>query len=195
MLKQLTITWLFNLGVIVFLVGVVVVWIPTAKADSPALRELRARVEALEAQSVDISVRVFNPTDITIPTAGGPQTKLPFDSERWDTDDIHDTAVMNNKKLTAQTAGKYYIFAHIVWDTNSAGYRSLGILLNGSTVIAEQRGGIADPNVPISMSVGTHYELTVGDYVEVQVSQNSGSPIDIFRVDARSPEFGMVKLP
>ena len=38
----------------------------------------------------DISVRVFNSTDISVPQAT--DTILTFDSERWDTDDIHDTA-------------------------------------------------------------------------------------------------------
>lgn len=179
------------LGTIVFLVGVVVVWLPTAEADSPAVRDLRARVEALEAQSGDISVRVFNSTNITIPNSGTPT--LNFDMERWDTHDIHDTAVADNKKLTVQTAGKYYIFAHVTWQaTGSGGGRSLGILLNGGTVIAEEGH---PTGATTSMSVSTHYDLVVGDILELQVSQASGSTVDILSVDATSPEFGMVKLP
>ena len=179
---------IYCLGLMVFLVGMVVVWIPTAKADSPALRELRARVEALEAQAVDISVRVFNSADIPI-LHQQVVTTLTFNMERWDTDGIHDP---NDSRLTAQTAGKYYIFAHITWRAvGVGGGRRLGILLNGATVIAEEH----ETGGPTSMSVSTHYELDVDDYVEVQVEQGSGNAVDILSVEAMSPEFGMVKLP
>jgi len=136
----------------------------------------------------DISTRVFNSMDITIPHVT--DTILTFDSERWDTDGIHDTAA-NTSRLTAQTAGKYYIFAHIEWD-GGAGTLNLRILLNDTTVIAEN---FVQSLRFFSMSIGTHYEFNAGDYVEVQVRQNSGVPRDILSVEASSPEFGMVKLP
>jgi hypothetical protein len=47
----------------------------------------------------------------------------------------------------------------------------------------------------ISMSVGTLYALAAGDYVEVQVFQNSGNPLLIRTIPATSPESGMAKLP
>jgi len=138
----------------------------------------------------DISVRVFDSQDVSIPSAI--LTILLFDSERWDTDDIHDTAI-DTSRLTAQTAGKYYIFAHIKWDAGGADLR-LRILLNNTTLIAEVSDvGRSGPSN--AQSIGTHYELNVGDYVEVQVRQAVGFPVDILRVDASSPEFGMVKLP
>jgi len=44
-------------------------------------------------------------------------------------------------------------------------------------------------------SISTHYELNVGDYVEVRVFPGPGLATDILQIDANSPEFGMVKLP
>ena len=53
----------------------------------------------------------------------------------------------------------------------------LRLHLNGKTVIAEQSLPNAAAPFRVSMSVGTLYALAVGDYVEVQVFQNSGNPL------------------
>lgn len=116
-------------------------------------------------------------------------TVLAFDSERYDTDVIHDTAT-NNSRLTCKTAGKYLITAHIDWDGAVAGARSIQILLNGTTIIA------ADFDASIGaggmqQSISTVYALAVNDYVEVQVFQSSGGALEVNRVDAYSPEFSM----
>jgi len=140
--------------------------------------------------ATEISVRVFNSTGFSIAQEDLAKI-LTFDSERWDTDDIHDT--VNTSRLTAQTAGKYYIFAHIVWENIPGTARILGILLNGTTIIAEQT--TTKSTRQHSISVGTHYELNVGDYVEVYAQQDGSPPTDVLRLDASSPEFGMVKLP
>jgi hypothetical protein len=42
---------------------------------------------------------------------------------------------------------------------------------------------------------GTLYALAAGDYVESQVFQNNGNPLLIRAIPAKSPEFGMAKLP
>jgi hypothetical protein len=55
----------------------------------------------------DVSARVFNSADITVPDSVN-SFYLSFDSEHWDTDNIHDTTT-NPTRLTAQTAGKYMI--------------------------------------------------------------------------------------
>ena len=150
----------------------------------------------------DISVRVFNSSNITVPqqSVGEPATTLTFDSEKWDTDDMHSTTE-NTSRLTAQTAGKYFIFGHITWQETTGG-GELRILLNGATVLASQsapafsgadnpEGGASGP----SLSVITHYELNLSDYVELQAFQRSGSGKNVLSIDARSPEFGMVKVP
>jgi len=67
--------------------------------------------------------------------------------------------------------------------------------LNGKTVIADQTLPNTGASFRISMSVGTLYAFATGDYVEVQVFQNSGNPLLIRHIPATSPEFGMAKLP
>jgi len=144
----------------------------------------------------DVSVRVFNSTDITVPQLKpGEWTSLTFDSERWDTANLHETAT-NSGRLKAPVAGKYYIFANITWESPiGTGLWGLRLQLNGKTVIAEQSLPNTAAPFRISMSVGTLYALAAGDYVEVQVFQNSGNPLLIRTIPATSPEFGMAKLP
>ena len=144
----------------------------------------------------DISARVFNSTDVTVPQLKpGEWTSLTFDSERWDTANLHETAT-NSGRLKAPVPGKYYIFANITWETPiGSGLWGLRLQLNGKTVIAEETLPNTAAPFRVSMSVGTRYALAAGDYVEVQVFQNSGSLLLIRHISATSPEFGMAKLP
>lgn len=143
--------------------------------------------------TVDVSARVFNSGSINI--ADSTNTILTFDSERWDTDSIHSTSV-DTSRLTATTAGKYYIFAHTTWQANPTGRRTLKIKLNSGDVIAfAGHPAIADVGAMTPQSVGTHYQLGVGDYVEVEVSQASGGSLSVDPVEKYSLEFGLVKLP
>ena len=155
-----------------------------------------AVVHAAEPPSNDISARVFNSADITVPELKpGEWKSLTFNSERWDTANLHETAT-NSGRLKAPVAGKYYIFANITWQTPiGRGLWGLRLQLNGKTVIAEQTLPITAAPFRISMSVGTLYALAVGDYVEVQVFQISGGSLLIHHITATSPEFGMAKIP
>lgn len=157
-----------------------------------------AAANAAEPQSSagNVSARVFNSVDISVPPSGpGEWRTLSFDSKRWDSGQLHDSAT-NPSRLKAPTEGKYYIFANITWESPiGSGVWGLRLQLNGKTVIAEQ--SMPNPQLPFrtSMSVGTLYALAAGDYVEVQVLQISGALMFIRHVPATSPEFGMARLP
>ena len=149
-----------------------------------------------QAPANDVSVRVFNSADINIPQLNpGEWTSLTFNSERWDTANLHETAT-NSGRLKAPAAGKYYIFANITWESPiGSGLWGLRLQLNGKTVIAEQTLPNTAAPFSISMSVGTVFALAAGDYVEAQVFQNSGNPLLIRHIPATSPEFGMARIP
>jgi hypothetical protein len=149
-----------------------------------------------QAPANDVSVRVFNSADINIPQLNpGEWTSLTFNSERWDTANLHETAT-NSGRLKAPVAGKYYIFANITWESPiGSGLWGLRLQLNGKTVIAEQTLPNTAAPFSISMSVGTVFALAAGDYVEAQVFQNSGNPLLIRHIPATSPEFGMARIP
>jgi hypothetical protein len=155
-----------------------------------------AVVHAAQPSGNDVSARVFNSADITVSSLKpGEWTSLSFNSERWDTANLHETAT-NSGRLKAPVAGKYYIFANITWESPiGSGLWGLRLQLNGKTVIAGQTLPNTAAPFRISTSVGTLYSLAAGDYVEAQVFQNSGNPLLIPSIAATSPEFGMAKLP
>ncbi|MGE5592880.1 MAG: hypothetical protein ACM3X3_04240 [Betaproteobacteria bacterium] len=119
-------------------------------------------------------------------------TVLAFNSERFDTDGIHDTAI-NNSRLTCKTAGKYYIAGNVRFASNSTGFRELNIILNGSTIIARVALPAASAS-PTVLQIATVYDLAVGNYVELIVYQNSGGALNVEYASAFSPEFMMVRI-
>ncbi len=149
-----------------------------------------SHLERLENFESDIGARVFNSANISIPDFA--VTTLTFDSERFDTDAIH-SATVNPGRLTARTAGKYVIVGHVAFATNAIGDRQVGIRLNGITDIG------VDSRRPISLfttqfSVPAIYELSVNDYVELRVFQNSGGALNVVASGNISPEFSMMKV-
>lgn len=132
----------------------------------------------------DIGARVYNSANISIATSTW--TTLTFDSEHYDTDGIHSTST-NTSRLTAKTAGRYYIWYGGFWDYNSAGGRVFELLVNGATGIAKENNR-GDTHIFI---VSTIYDLAVGDYVEIRVFQDSGVSNNMHRVADFALEFGM----
>lgn len=133
--------------------------------------------------------RVYHSTNQSIPN--GVLTALAFNSERFDTDNIHDT-VTNNSRLTCKTAGKYLIIANVFFDLNTSGYRELHIRLNGTTTIG--RLDIAGTNNNRALVVSTIYDLSIDDYVQACVLQTSGGPLNVLAAGNYSPEFMMVRV-
>lgn len=113
---------------------------------------------------------------------------LTWDAESFDTDAMHDNST-NNSRITVKTAGYYLVVANIQWQLNATGVRIVQL---------KQNGGLIDPFVvPANPSytswctVVTLLSLSVDDYIEVSVWQNSGSAIT---VNSTYSYFLMVKL-
>jgi len=161
-------------------------------AETAEVAKVAQKAQGLaNGAGVDVSARVFNTAAISVPHAT--YTPLTFDSERWDTDAIHDTTTTTSR-LTAKTAGKYLIYGHARFGINSSGHRQVGIRLNGSTIIGVTMVDATTSELSV-ISVATHYALAVNDYVELFAYQNSGGSISVDSATNHSPEFGMVKIP
>jgi hypothetical protein len=119
-------------------------------------------------------------------------TTLAFNSERFDTDTIHDT-VTNNERLTCKTAGKYLIAVNLLFASNNTGGRTVALILNGATNIGRQSCA-ADPAQETGVSVSTVYDLAVGDYITVMAYQSSGGALNVVAAGNQSPEFMMVRI-
>lgn len=118
-----------------------------------------------------------------------------LNSERFDTDTIHDTAT-NNSRLTCKTAGVYAIFGHVAWANNAVGtIRGLLIKLNGTTFIgAVYAPPITTAAIECYRSVSSLYQLAVNDYVEMFAYQDSGGALNLNSTAALGSEFGMVRV-
>jgi len=137
------------------------------------------------------AARVYHSADQSV--LHGICATLSFNSERFDTDNIHDT-VTNNSRLTCKTAGKYLISVSISFTANTTGDRYLRIWLNGNVVIAAIAHRTLSELYNADMSIATIYELSVGDYVEVQVEQRSGTTLAVVVVPQYSPEFMIARV-
>lgn len=138
------------------------------------------------------AARVYHSANQTAPTSGT-QLTLAFDSERFDTDTIHDT-VTNNSRLTCRTAGVYQITGHISWAANATGARQLSIKLNGTTFLAIALDPVASAASLLIQGVTTLYQLAVNDYVELQALQTSGGALVVNASPNYSPEFMMARV-
>ena len=130
--------------------------------------------------------RVYNNANISI--NNNTTTALTFNSERWDTDNIHSTST-NTGRLTCKTAGVYNISASVQFESNATGTRAITILLGGTTVIGSDQRLAA--NVATTCNLSIDYVFAVNDYVEVQVYQNSGGALNVVATSERTPLFMM----
>jgi hypothetical protein len=139
------------------------------------------------------SARAYHDSDISISNATGtPITTL--NSEIWDNDDIH-SLVSDTGRLTCQSAGTYAITGGVHWTNSGAVYTyHLGIILNGTTLITADSNYRSSYGGDGSNTVGTIYQLEVGDYVELWVWQNSGGALNVEADVQYSPELSMVKI-
>lgn len=115
------------------------------------------------------------------------ETTLAFDSERYDTDTMHDT-VTNNSRITIKTAGLFVVQASVSWAAGTGTWSSYATLrVNGSTVI-DQDTRLAATGIGASLNPSATYKFAVNDYIEVRVWQNSGT-LNLTATPNYSPEF------
>lgn len=105
-------------------------------------------------------------------------TSITFDLEDADTNTLHST-VTNTNRITIVTPGVYAISASVGF-VPGGGLRSIRFIKNGDPtvplVVAE---GLDPPDANNSgVTASTHARLAAGDYVEVQVNQNSGGSLN-----------------
>lgn len=120
--------------------------------------------------STFVGVRLDTTVGVTLPN--NTNLRIPYDAETFDTSNFHSTTV-NNTRITipAGKAGYYYFYSSMSVNTGVAG--ELRFVLNGSTLNRNDTYGTG--TLPVSYQGATVLNLIVGDYVEVDMYQNSGS--------------------
>lgn len=153
------------------------------------LAELRTRLTALEAREPGIrpECHVYHSIAQNIPT--GPWAALAFDSERVDTDDMHDVAV-NNSRIVIPVAGRYEVDGGINFAANNIGHRGIAVRLNGVTFLRVA----TQPTVAGSddLALAFAYRFAASDYIELMVAQTSGGGLNVTSTGNFSPEFAAV---
>jgi hypothetical protein len=134
-----------------------------------------------------VGARVYRNVDQNI--SNNTDTILNFNSERYDTATFHDNTT-NNSRLTAPVTGIYVIFFNIEFAANSVGNR-LGLLLVNGTNLIGCVNNEPEGSTITRLNCSVLYQLTAGDYVEVQVRQSSGGVLAVVSESEISPEFGM----
>lgn len=127
----------------------------------------------------------------TIATATA--TCVPFTSEDFDTDTMHDNA-SNTTRLTCKTAGTYLAWANANWANHATGLRYIYIGKNGAGTAFAGTGVAGQANDSVATSANS-WQSTLGvvvlaanDYLELSAYHEEGSNL------TPSIHFGMTRI-
>lgn len=137
-------------------------------------------------------VQVYNAGTATI--ANNTITTLAFDQEDIDSDAFHSTST-NNSRLTvpAGLSGDYFVYGQVAMASFTGSVEAL-IKRNATTIVASHTAGSGTASGP-GVWVGRVLTLAVGDFVELQVWQNSGGNVTLNGgAGDLAPFFGMFRL-
>lgn len=138
-----------------------------------------------------IGARVKNSTQLNAADQTG--TILTWDTEIFDTDNIHDNTT-NTDRLTCKTAGYYLIIGCVQFLANTTGYREAHVRVNGqgtdSTMPAIEKVP-ASPLETTAVNLSCVINMAVNDYVTLVAVQSSGSTLGIREL---MTFFSMVKV-
>ena len=124
------------------------------------------------------------------------QTKLNFNSERYDTANMHTNSSPNFSRLTAPVTGIYEVTANIKWRDPGFAFGTNNVNLRRGGSVSAVIASSSNPG-DLSNSVSTMVRLLAGDYVEVDVHQSGGDTEAVSSgssVGQSSPEFSMTWL-
>lgn len=144
---------------------------------------IQTQLDAIEATSSFKGALVYNSINQSITTSGAAQELL-FDSESYDTNDIHDT-VTNNTRLTVPTGvTKVRIVAKSTFAPSTVGYRNLQIRKNGSATfdgyVSEQFDAVSDGSAFTILNISSPIiTVSATDYFECTVFQTSGGALNV----------------
>lgn len=129
----------------------------------------------------------FSTTSLTLSTVT--ETLIPFNSEAFDTDSIHDT-VSNTGRLTVPAGvTKIRLKGSVTWQLNNTGYRQLRIFKNGVAAnVDDNRGsyiptillGAGGATIPLGMEIFTGViECVATDFFTLHAEHNRSGNLDL----------------
>ena len=105
-------------------------------------------------------------------------TAITFTAEVIDRDNAHSTTV-NTSRLTAQTAGWYFISGRVQFAANATGQRLSGWTINGTQISTNRYPTITIASIPATALADSRLiYLSVNDYLELVAYQDSGGALN-----------------
>ena len=102
-------------------------------------------------------------------------TAISFDTETWDTGSFYSSGT--DVTITAATAGRWDLYAHVDYASNSTGLRQCYIKVNGATVQTSGQNAVNGDDSRVNIQVPV--ALVNGDVVTLHVWQNSGGSLNV----------------
>lgn len=134
--------------------------------------------------------RVYHNANQNITNGIGNQVVL-FNSERYDTDNMHST-VTNTGRITFNTAGIYVIsFSGVLFAATDYTYSECYVQMNGTTPILLGAKIYGPTHNSPSLFAGGTYKFAVNDYITVQLGQANAAAAsrNLLSAGNYSPEF------
>ena len=106
----------------------------------------------------------------------GAWTKVNFDASWFD---VQSEIDLTNHRWTATKWGRYFIRVKAYFATNSTGQRGIRITRNGDLIGVSEMKTHGHSNVETYLQTAILWEYNAGDYLEVEVYQNSGDNLNL----------------
>ena len=106
----------------------------------------------------------------------GAWTKVNFDASWFD---VQSEIDLTNHRWTATKWGRYFIRAVAQFAQNSTGFRGIRIMRNGSYLGLSLMEKDGDSSAATFLQTAIVWAYNAGDYLEVQVYQNSGGDLNL----------------
>lgn len=120
----------------------------------------RAKVKRAAAQSI----------------SNGTETVFAFDTEEFDTDNMHDNTT-NNNRITIVTAGLYQAGLLVNWVAATGVQRQIALRKNGVSQVFDIEP-VVSGSVGVYTRVQSPFEMAVGDYFDATGVQDSGGSLN-----------------
>lgn len=147
------------------------------KSDTTGL-EYVAAPSGGSTSAPEQSTRLSHSASVAIPNNA--YTTLPWDTEEWDTADLH-SATSATERITLPIAGRYLVIGSIRWDVNTTGQRIVRIMRTRGAVV-EMVG--QDISTTWGTNAVVHHatalvDCQAGDYLTLEAWQSSGGALAV----------------
>lgn len=153
---------------------------PTLDSDPDNLAELAVDgilVRLPEAIRNPPRAEIYHNAAQSLPNRG--HRSLSFNSERYDTDTMHDT-VTGNSRITIRTPGIYLLTAQVAWAGNATGDRWIYFYKNSRDILGgSARRPPSSASFECAMQIATQAYLDADEYVQVVGRQDSGGALNV----------------